>query len=301
MSIEARKSNAGAGAKPAMKSCLQGLFDYAGLFPPAKLGMRQAVRDYYQQSLSPESWMQNRFVVAASRLGELLEALQNLELLDFSFELSLVVVDWDEDRPHIDRFQELKVCGAAIAAIETRDLNILDCKELPFEVYLEIPWDTDSAIYLARLDGVRQFAKLRSGGLTVDAFPKAEHVAAFLKSCHEAKVACKATAGLHHPIAALRPTCGETDAPVVEMHGFINVLLAAAATRQELPRPVVQKLLQAKAEQLTIYEADIRFEDLEFSLQDVIETRKHLFHSIGSCSFTEPVEDLEALGWLTRQ
>ena len=49
---------------------LRGLVDYAGLFPPAGLGMAPAVANYARYLRGGESWMLARFIAPASRLGE---------------------------------------------------------------------------------------------------------------------------------------------------------------------------------------------------------------------------------------
>src|SRR5580700_545726 len=48
------------------------LIDYAGMFPPARLPMREALRNYALLSSSPEAWMLGRFVCPAAQLGDLL-------------------------------------------------------------------------------------------------------------------------------------------------------------------------------------------------------------------------------------
>lgn len=49
---------------------LHGLVDYAGLYPPAKLGMAAAVDNYATYLHSRESWMLGRFICPVSRLEE---------------------------------------------------------------------------------------------------------------------------------------------------------------------------------------------------------------------------------------
>ncbi len=57
-----------------MRALLDGLIDYAGLFPPAALGMEDAVASYATYRRGPFAWMLGRFIVPAARLGEFEQA-----------------------------------------------------------------------------------------------------------------------------------------------------------------------------------------------------------------------------------
>ena len=48
-----------------LHALLEGLIDYAGLFPPAELDMERAVRKYIGFRTEAESWMLARFVLPA--------------------------------------------------------------------------------------------------------------------------------------------------------------------------------------------------------------------------------------------
>jgi hypothetical protein len=54
-----------------LRALLAGIVDYAGLFPPAKLPLDQALSHYVRYRQSGDAWMLGRFVVPAARLGEL--------------------------------------------------------------------------------------------------------------------------------------------------------------------------------------------------------------------------------------
>jgi hypothetical protein len=54
-----------------LRALLEGVIDYAGLFPPAKLPLDQALRNYARYRRESEGWMLGRFVCPATRLAEL--------------------------------------------------------------------------------------------------------------------------------------------------------------------------------------------------------------------------------------
>jgi hypothetical protein len=54
-----------------LHALLTGIVDYAGLFPPAKLPLDQAIRNYARYRAESEAWMLGRFVISASQLGDL--------------------------------------------------------------------------------------------------------------------------------------------------------------------------------------------------------------------------------------
>jgi len=123
--------------------------------------------------------------------------------------------------------------------------------------------------------GVR--AKIRCGGERV---PPVEEVAEFIRGCRDRGVVFKATAGLHHahPTAA-----GE--------HGFLNVLAAAVFGDEE-------DALRAEPGAFELDAESFRWGDRTATPAQLADVRHSLFHSIGSCSFFEPVGELEELGIL---
>ena len=57
----------------ALESLLAGIIDYAGLYPPASLDMRTAVRNYLNYGHSQHASALGRFIVDINRLTELRE------------------------------------------------------------------------------------------------------------------------------------------------------------------------------------------------------------------------------------
>jgi hypothetical protein len=121
-------------------------------------------------------------------------------------------------------------------------------------------------------------AKIRTGG---DAVPSVEHVAEFLRACNSARVAFKATAGLHHPIRN------------GAMHGFLNVFVAAAIIDH-----ADEILREEDASAFAFTDDSASWRGYTISTEQLANTRKNFALSFGSCSFEEPIDDLKALGWL---
>jgi hypothetical protein len=135
-------------------------------------------------------------------------------------------------------------------------------------VYLEgVPLDEVAA------RGLR--AKIRCGGERV---PTTEELAGFVRGCRERGLVFKATAGLHH---AYPTESGE--------HGFLNLLAAAVFGDEE-------EALRERPPAFALDAASFRWRDREALPTRLADVRSSLFHSIGTCSFFEPVEELETLG-----
>jgi hypothetical protein len=122
--------------------------------------------------------------------------------------------------------------------------------------------------------------KIRCGGARI---PPVEEVAGFLRGCRERGLVFKATAGLHHAYPTPRG-----------QHGFLNLLAAATFGDEEAA-------LRAPRGSFELDERSFRWDGREADAETCARTRTTLFHSIGSCSFFEPVGELEALGILRAQ
>ena len=140
----------------------------------------------------------------------------------------------------------------------------------------------DDAVYLegVSLDevatrGLR--AKIRCGGERV---PTVEELGEFVRGCRDRGLVFKATAGLHH---AYPTESGE--------HGFLNLLAAAVFGDEE-------EALRERAPAFALDAESFRWRDREAPPARLADVRASLFHSIGTCSFFEPVEELEQLGIL---
>jgi hypothetical protein len=168
--------------------------------------------------------------------------------------------------------------GQSVEAVEVRmGGELATLSSLAPEVYVEVPLDDglDERLDTLAAHGLR--AKVRCGGSTV---PSTEALAAFVGGCRARELVFKATAGLHHSVRA----DGE--------HGFLNLLAAVVLGDEE----------DALAEtDPTAFELDadaFSWHGRTATAEELALARQSRIHSIGSCSFFEPAEELEALGVL---
>jgi len=289
----------------AVRTLLQSLIDYAGLFPPAGLDMETSVRNYGAYRKGPDRWALGKFIVPASRLAEFERTasahvdpadpwpLSVLGGSDLNHDLAMIL----EHRYHPTR-------GLAIESLETKAASTVEidhATRIPRDLatYIEIPISAppDNLLAAIRLVGGR--AKIRTGGVKVDAFPPSADIARFLVACAAARVPFKATAGLHHPVRCLRPLTYEKDSVKGVMHGFLNVFLAAAFVQGGMNAADAAELLEEKDSKAFSFDADgASWRKRRVGLNALATMRSTFALSFGSCSFEEPVGELKELGLL---
>ena len=292
-----------------MKVLLEGVVDYAGLFPPAELGMDAAVGNYAEYRRSPAGWMLGRFIVPTARLGDFEKAAATRlprRPADEPWLLSaLAGSDVAVDVAVIGEFNCRHAAdGAGAALIDTLELRadtpdrIAEIARLMpswAAVFVEVPLDPDPGPLLAAVAGTGLRAKARTGGVTSDAIPSTAAVARFLAACVRHRVPFKATAGLHHPVRGGYPLTYEADAPRATMHGFLNVFLAAALLDAGGTETEARSLLEeTDAGAFRADGAAVHWRGRTFTAARLATTRR-LATSFGSCSFTEPLADLATL------
>jgi hypothetical protein len=244
----------------ALHTLLANLVDYAGLFPPAALTMQDAVRNYARYRDGEYAWALGKFVVQQERAKE----------VPSDVPLSILGIDEVKANSVDDVDAIAQQANGRIVYVESTDMALLDA--------------------IAR-NGLR--AKIRSGGLTEDAFPTPQRIASFMRACKERGIAFKATAGLHHPLRCVRSLTYEPNAPTGLMHGFVNLFLAAAMLDD------AEAILEERDAQAFAFDDDgASWRDRRVSTNQLAELRRDFAISFGSCSFDEPVDDLRALGWL---
>jgi hypothetical protein len=305
-----RKSKAGVGK--AVEALLSRLIDYAGLFPPAGLAMRPAVTNYDWYLASEYSWMLGRFIVPAGRSNEYYEALARLPVADSKrWGLSaLLGTDPSADIARLVEFNArmsdpINGRSAVVESVEVKAGSPADvvrmARIIPRELiaYFEIPLAGHERDCIKAIAECGRRAKIRTGGESADKFPDSAQVIEFVRLCANAKVPFKATAGLHHPIRSVHRLTYQPDSPSGIMHGFLNVFLAAAFVEAGMETPLAAELLEEQSAAALQFDSEgVEWRAHRLGWPQIAAARRDFSVSFGSCSFTEPVDDLRSLGLL---
>jgi hypothetical protein len=158
------------------------------------------------------------------------------------------------------------------------------CGLPPEQVYVELPHVPDSGSWLRAADAVAEAGlrlKFRTGGLEEHLFPATHALARWIDAALDRETPFKCTAGLHNAVR-------HTGHDGFEHHGFLNVLVATVRAFDGAPTDEVVALLDDRDPDSV--SAAARDEDLGRA--------RRWFTSFGSCSVTEPLDDLLALGLL---
>jgi hypothetical protein len=305
--------------RSARRVFLDGLVDDAGLFPPARLSMADALDARVRARAGLAPWIVGRFVVPASRLGELrielegrAERLAASVIVDGTESISLALANLAQAARSAAHVVVLASVECPLARIgSTSDEARIAAFAAALEgaafaatpgVYLEIPLARTqmeravAALATARTRGFEAFAKIRCGGLEASAIPAAERIAAFLRSASDAALPFKATAGLHHALPRYDVELGATT------HGFLNLAGAAAfALLRGFDRETLAAMLSDRdVTHFTLDEDAFRWHGHSAAAAEIARVRASFVHSYGSCSLTEPADDLRDLGLLER-
>ena len=166
--------------------------------------------------------------------------------------------------------------------------------------YFEIDPNNNFPEMLAAIALSGQRVKIRTGGVTADAFPKSADIVRFVKACVGANVPFKATAGLHHPIRCFRPLTYEENSAKGTMHGFLNLFLMTGFAIESYRRSFLEDVMEEEFDEVFEFDANGVKWRHEFVLTNhqLARLRTLGIQSFGSCSFDEPIADLQSLGIL---
>jgi hypothetical protein len=270
----------------------RGLVDDAAIFPPGDLPLPEAVAAHVARR---EEWY-------ADLVGPLVVKDVDVPQVDAPVAVSVVLTGGAGAIAGA-----AKLCGKSPTVLAGLEVALADVDDLPgnahrvaaavdaaradgvlddeVPVYVELPPSAPPGSWLAAADVVAESGfrlKFRTGGLSPDAFPPADTLARWIDAALDRETAYKCTAGLHH---AVRHTAGDTG---FEHHGFLNVLVATRLLFDGTPpADAVDVLDERDPGSLVAQAAEL----------DLAGARRW-FASYGSCSVTDPLEDLLTLGLL---
>ncbi len=304
------------------------LIDYAGLFPPASLAMAPAISNYAAHRAGADAWMLGRFICPAARLGELD---QHVALFAGGPPLAVAAIGrrsdgatflhgLGEDLEAVAAFRARHGAAVTIDVLEqplpagpldqaaidglarrARAAGLLAFCEIPAP--LDDSWIAVQGEALATLGANNQAGqpplayKLRTGGVTADAFPTPEQVAAALAGARDAGVPMKCTAGLHHPFRQHRDEVG------ARMHGFVNLFAAGILAHvHTLDSATIGAILADEdPAAFSFTAAGLAWRELTATTAAIAALRAGALLAFGSCSFDEPRDDLRAAGLLSQK
>jgi hypothetical protein len=298
-------SAAGAASR-VVRNFLVGAIDYAGLFPPAALEMRTALRNYTSYRTGDDAPLLGRFVAPAARLSELAEELESLDEPGETIKVSAVLgAKIAADLESVVAFN----AGSSRAAVDSIEAKadrpgtiyeVASGGSARLEVFVELPLDGELELLVDAARAVDARAKIRTGGVTTDAFPSARSVVRFMRACLDGGVPFKATAGLHHPITGTYALTYAPESPRGTMFGFLNVFLAAAFLATGMSDEDAARLLDDRdASAFGFGEQGVEWRGRHIDAGDLTATHARVFGSFGSCSFREPVDDLRSMALLS--
>jgi len=290
--------------------------DYAGMFPPCSLGLEPALKNQAEYVQSSDAWMLGAFVLPIQQF----DATRQL-LSQFDAEHPLRVAALGPKTARADAFLEaLDDADAAIRSLSRHNVDLISMSHLEMlmpdkvdvaslkeaksilgdlPVFWEAPPDRaeQTIALLAEVNSDADSAtfgyKLRTGGVTADAFPTSLQIAKALVTPATHQLPIKFTAGLHHPLRQYR------EEVQTKMHGFLNVF-GAAVLAAEHRWDANQTSIMLEDENVGSFSfTDDFFAWREWRI-DIkrLQYRRRFVVSFGSCSFDEPREDLRRLNLL---
>jgi hypothetical protein len=296
-----------------LKALLSASIDYAGLFPSCELPLEPALQNQAQYVRSAESWMLNSFVLPVGKFGAASASFPQFEQR-FPLRISALgpkkeaAAEFEQAVAAVaDGIRGIQSGGNAVAVVQLEIAIPSDCNlsliarlnaladEFGLRIFCEAPpADAGRTIALLAQNNTTRKSplgfKLRTGGVTADAFPQSKQIACALVAATRDQVPIKFTAGLHHPVRQFR------DEVKTKMHGFLNVLGAGIlAAEHAWDENTTTTMLEDEDTGSFRFEGDtFAWREWKIATQR-IEAHRQLITSFGSCSFDEPREDLRAL------
>ncbi len=318
-----------------LQALLTGIIDYAGMFPPAKLPLDVAVKNYDAYKKGGHAWMLSRFVCGASilpgmevyasalargRAGGCLVAVAGRGGEDMISFLEVL----QQDLACVDTFDKVVGLSGEVDVFEVKlpEAVIEGGSESVYELV-----ERSSEIFASGAPGVRSFYEIGfgTGGPetvfeTLSALKKFNDRwageryrpagakirtggadATVIPSSNQLaffiSACCKLGLTYKATAGLHRPLRHADKALATEVHGFLNVFVAAVlAHASVLPLPKIVNILEcAKIGNFEFSSDGLSCCGHHATIDQIVAARRESCVSFGSCSFDEPVEGLQKL------
>lgn len=297
-----------------LRALLGRSIDYAGMFPPCSLELGPALKNQAEYVRSNDSWTLSAFVLPIAKFDEAAQLVSQFDK-HHALRVSALGAKTENAKDFLDQlrraaetirsFQKQHADRASVIQLEMflpSDVDLAGLREVAAtagDLKLQLFWETpaesaeETIALLARAKQLSFGYKLRTGGVTADAFPSSVQIARALLASTKHHVPIKFTAGLHHPVRQFR------DEVKTEMHGFLNVLGAGVLSAEHHwdEAQTIEMLEDQTTRDFEFHDTVFAWREWEVTL-DRIKARRKFVTSFGSCSFDEPREDLRELNLL---
>jgi len=254
----------------------QGLVDDAAIFPPGNAPLDDALAAYVTRQSEWYAGLVGSFVVADTDLASVPQGVPASVVLTTG-------AGAVEGVAALAARKGIRIAGLEVALRDPDDLAgnarridvAVRAAELDVPVHIEIPGPATAA-WLAAADEVAACGhrlKLRLGSVDHDLIPDSATVAAWIDAALDREVPYKGTAGLHRAVRH-EPEGGGS-------HGFLNVMVATATLWDGGSAADAVDALEQR-------------DGAILAAADLSRVRRW-FTSFGSCSVTEPLDDLISL------
>lgn len=258
--------------------------------------MAEAVAEFARHRDAPDEWALGRFVLPFARWREFVDVVPTGAPDESPWPVSLTIAP--PDVAAVERML-METPRVVVQSVECKAGTSADVESMSglvargLDVFVE---PSSLAIFDTLAPAVARVGaagKIRTGGITADAFPSASSVLEFLHTCRRNAIRFKATAGLHHAIRGEYRLTYEPVPPTGLMFGFLNIAMAAAfAWFGRSDAQVLDVLEERVADAFEFTDAGVVWRQEHLSAAQLDEVRSEFFVGFGSCSFREPMAEL---------
>lgn len=321
----------------AVRAAFNEIIDYAGLFPPARLDLDPAIRNFARYRREPEAWMLSRFVCPIQRLREFTNDHDHLFKENPGFRFSGLSSGGDtapaflanlrDDATLLARFNQQHAGAAEVDAFEMKLPPGLAEDSLAEQVRRLLDDAADLLLENTRDAGASIFVEASLAGdwrsriaAVVDGL--VSHNAAHPDRRVGLKLRCGGLSAADFPtaeqVAFVIGACRDGEAPLkftaglhhpirhfdaslgVSMHGFVNVFTAGilACVRDTDEETTRLIVGEERPQAFAFHDNGLSWGGYTVAPEEIEQARLGAVISFGSCSFDEPREDLHALNWL---